>query len=366
MNPNDVCRTPQRPPRIQCGMLLSLCMIVKDEQAVLARCLDSVKDACDEIVIADTGSTDATASIAARYAARILDVPWTDDFSAARNASFAAARGTYLLWLDADDVIAPEDLSRLLALKQKLAREEADMVLCPYRSGGLTYFRERIVRRAAGFVWTGRVHECIVPRGTVVRSGFTVTHGENPKPRGRRNLHIYERWRAEETLSGRDLFYYGRELFYNQLYTEAIAVLREMLAGEGWYVNKIEACRVLADCHAARGEREAARQALLSSFMYGAPRGGVCNALGQSFLEEGRTAEAAAWLRAALACPSRADEGDFDFREERTLYPLLGLALCCERMGDKAQARAYYERAGQLAPTHPSVLQNAACFCSLG
>ena len=79
-----------------------------------------------------------------------------------------------------------------------------------------------------------------------------------------------------------------------------------------------------------------------------------------------RTAEAAAWLRAALACPSRADEGDFDFQEERTLYPLLGLALCCERMGDKAQARAYYERAGQLAPTHPSVLQNAARFCSLG
>ena len=60
-------------------MTLGLCMIVKDEAAVLGRCLDSAAGVFDEIVVADTGSTDATASIAARYAARILDVPWTDD-----------------------------------------------------------------------------------------------------------------------------------------------------------------------------------------------------------------------------------------------------------------------------------------------
>ena len=70
-------------------MLLSVCMIVKDEEEVLARCLDSVKDAADELVIADTGSTDATVSIARRYTDRVFSFAWTDDFSAARNFSFS-------------------------------------------------------------------------------------------------------------------------------------------------------------------------------------------------------------------------------------------------------------------------------------
>lgn len=83
---------------------ISLCMIVKNEEKVLARCLDSVKPAVDEIVILDTGSTDATKDVAARYTDRIYDFPWVDDFSAARNASFAKASMTFTMWLDADDV----------------------------------------------------------------------------------------------------------------------------------------------------------------------------------------------------------------------------------------------------------------------
>ena len=128
-------------------MQLSLCMIVKNEEDVLPRCLDSVKNAVDEIVIVDTGSTDATRAIAAHYTDKIYDEPWQDDFARARNASFARASGDYLLWLDADDVIAPEQLPRLFELKKQLARDPADMVVCGYAGGGLSFRRERIVRR---------------------------------------------------------------------------------------------------------------------------------------------------------------------------------------------------------------------------
>ena len=84
---------------------LSLCMIVRDEEDVLGRCLESVKDLADEIIIVDTGSSDRTKEIAAYYTDRIYDFEWCDDFSAARNFAFSKGTKDFLMWLDADDVI---------------------------------------------------------------------------------------------------------------------------------------------------------------------------------------------------------------------------------------------------------------------
>ena len=70
---------------------LSLCMIVKDEEDVLGRCIDSVKSIVDEIIIVDTGSVDATKDIAKSYTDKVYDFKWIDDFSAARNFSFSKA-----------------------------------------------------------------------------------------------------------------------------------------------------------------------------------------------------------------------------------------------------------------------------------
>lgn len=70
---------------------ISLCMIVRNEERVLGRCTESVKDFADEIVIVDTGSGDRTAEIAAEFTDRIFHYPWRDDFSAARN--FAMDQG---------------------------------------------------------------------------------------------------------------------------------------------------------------------------------------------------------------------------------------------------------------------------------
>ena len=98
---------------------VSLCMIVRNEEKMLARCLDSVRGIADEICITDTGSTDKTREIAAQYGT-VQVFPWCDDFSAARNFSFAQARMDYTLWLDADDVLLPSDRQKLLALKAEL------------------------------------------------------------------------------------------------------------------------------------------------------------------------------------------------------------------------------------------------------
>ena len=103
-------------------------MIVKNEEKVLKRCLDSVKDIVDEIIIVDTGSTDKTKEIAKKYATKILDFKWVDDFSKARNYSFSQATKDYILWLDADDIITKENKKKIMNLKNTIAKN-TDIVI---------------------------------------------------------------------------------------------------------------------------------------------------------------------------------------------------------------------------------------------
>lgn len=92
---------------------ISLCMIVKDEEEHLPRCLASVADVVDEIVVVDTGSQDHTVAVAAAHGARVFQIPWTGDFSAARNAAIDRATGDWVLVLDADDELTPETRAAL-------------------------------------------------------------------------------------------------------------------------------------------------------------------------------------------------------------------------------------------------------------
>ncbi|MDE5548147.1 MAG: glycosyltransferase family 2 protein [Clostridia bacterium] len=353
-------------------MTVSLCMIVKNEQEVLARCLESVKDAVDEIIIVDTGSDDDTREIASRYTDKVYSYPWHDDFASARNFAFSKGTGDYLMWLDADDILPEGEAEKLSAFCGVLDTEQPDFVECPYETTdgngnpSTTFFRERLLKREAGFQWVGRVHECIAPRGKRMQAPFRVRHLGSKKPRGMRNLHIYEQWAAEEKLSPRDLFYYGRELYYNRLYTPAIAVLGEMLAGDGWYVNKIEACKILAYCHRECGEKELAVFALLRSFAYGKPRASVLCELGKHFTEAGQHSLAAFWYERALECADHSAEGDFEEPSCRGIIPLIELTCCYYALGDKAQAYEYHKRAEALDPSHPAVGYNRDFFKKIG
>ena len=99
---------------------VSLCMIVKNEEDVLARCLESAKPVADEIIIVDTGSTDRTREIAREFTDNVCEFPWIDDFAAARNFSFSKATMEYCMWLDADDILLPADRDAFLTLKETL------------------------------------------------------------------------------------------------------------------------------------------------------------------------------------------------------------------------------------------------------
>lgn len=353
---------------------ISLCMIVKNEEAVLGRCLDSAQGIADEIIVVDTGSSDHTREIAAAYG-QVLDFEWCDDFSAARNFSFAQASMEYILWLDADDVIEPEDRTRFLALKAGLDGA-ADMVMLPYHTAfdaqgkpAFTYYRERMLRRAAGFRWQGAVHECITPAGSVIYGEAAVSHRkENAGESGGRNLRIYQRLLARgEPMDARARFYYARELMADGQYQEAAQAFEAFLAmPDGWVENRIEACRNLAECLISLGRREEAKQALARSFAMDCPRGEACCALAALAVEDGQLEQAAFWYQAALHAPCHPERGGFVYQPCYGFIPCLGLCVCCDRMGQHEQAAIWNERAAMYQPSAPEVAYNRRYFAGRG
>lgn len=101
-------------------MRLSVCMIVRDEAGHIAECLEGLKGLADEVIVVDTGSSDDTPQLARAYGAKVFEFRWTNDFSAARNESLRHATGDYILWIDADDRIPPEERGRFLKWKESL------------------------------------------------------------------------------------------------------------------------------------------------------------------------------------------------------------------------------------------------------
>jgi len=148
------------------GLRLSLCMIVKDEEEMLPRCLAAAAPAVDEIVVIDTGSTDRTIEIAHEFGATVIERAWTGSFSDARNVSFDAATGDWLMFLDADEVLVEEDVDRLRALRGKTWREAFYLTEISY-TGELgdgtaaTHTALRVFRARPEYRFSGSLHEQI-------------------------------------------------------------------------------------------------------------------------------------------------------------------------------------------------------------
>ena len=316
---------------------ISLCMIVKNEEAVLERLLRTMSTVADQIVIMDTGSTDRTKEIAARYTDEVYDFPWTDDFAAARNAVCQKAVSDYWMWMDADDVMEPEQAARLKNLKETLD-PSVDVVMMKYLTGfdengrtSFSYYRERILKNHKGFQWQGRVHETMLSQG--------------------------------EPLEPRHQFYYARELYYHERYEDAVRVFRAFLQEpDGWVENKIDACLHLALCEEHLGHTEKAVEALLKSFLYDSPRGEACCELGRMKMKEEKYREAAYWYTQALSSRPAEQTGAFVRKDCYGFLPSIQLCVCYDRLGDHRRAWHYHLKSQKLKPEHPSVRQNQTYF----
>ncbi len=152
---------------------LSLCLVARDEEALLPGCLESVRGAVDELVVVDTGSTDRTREIARAAGALVLERPWDDDFAAPRNLAARHATGDWILVLDADERLAPGtgaglrrvvrgaafDLGMVRLHNAASAGDAAAEVLSGAARRGPVLLLPRLVRRTPDLAWTGAVHE---------------------------------------------------------------------------------------------------------------------------------------------------------------------------------------------------------------
>jgi glycosyltransferase involved in cell wall biosynthesis len=157
-------------------------MIVKDEAYFMDRCLRSVKDYVDEIVIVDTGSNDGTVDIARGFTDKVFDFQWIDDFAAARNFSLGKATGDWILVLDADELIEPSDLEKIRATIRTTDQDAFFLIQYNYNNDSLVkdwqpvrektaysgdykgYRRNpagRLFRSDRGIHFQGAVHEII-------------------------------------------------------------------------------------------------------------------------------------------------------------------------------------------------------------
>ncbi len=347
---------------------ISLCMIVRNEEKVLARCLESARDIADEIIIADTGSEDRTKEIALSFGAGVYDFPWIDDFSAARNFAFSKAECDYQLWLDADDVIEGENRERFLRLKDGLT---ADVVMLPYEAGfdsdgraSLVYYRERLLRRDRGFKWVGAVHECIAPAGNIIYGDAAVAHRKEGTGSGGRNLRIYHRLKADgHEFTARELYYYGRELADNKAYKAAVSVFHEYLSrSDCWIPDCQESCLRMSDCYRAIGDSFRADEAIVQSLIYGSPTAEICCRMGEIRIRQQNYQGAAFWYKAALLSAESAPFQVFSRPEYSRFIPSVQLCLCYDRMGMTEESYRWHKKAMEERPEHPACIYNEEYF----
>ncbi|MCW2977723.1 MAG: glycosyltransferase [Actinomycetia bacterium] len=146
------------------GLTLSLVMIVKDEEEMLPGCLAAVRDAVDEMIVVDTGSTDRTVEIAESFGATVVDFPWNGSFADARNVSLERATSDWVLYLDADEHMIPEDAAQLRTLLGRTWREAFYLVETNYTGGedsgsSVAHLALRLFRNRPEYRFEGRVHE---------------------------------------------------------------------------------------------------------------------------------------------------------------------------------------------------------------
>lgn len=317
---------------------ISLCMIVKNEEKVLARCLDSLTGLMDEIIIVDTGSTDRTKEIAHQYTDLVYDFSWCEDFAAARNFSFSKASMEYIYSADADEFIDDTNRKRFAMLKAAML-PEIEIVQMQYITPAeyntvqntSREARPKLFRRLRTFTWINPVHETVRLDPVVYDSDIEIMH----LPQGLHGKRDFSIFRHSFTKNGflpkSITTMYAKELLKCGT-PEDIADAAPIF--EGMYRSEPSEESI---CVLARYFRQIHdNDRFFSVALKNVSRDGfseVCCELGFYYLERNDYEEAALWFHNALHTARPA----LDIASSGVI-PLQALADCYEKWADAKEA----------------------------
>jgi glycosyltransferase involved in cell wall biosynthesis len=213
---------------------LSLAMIVKNEGATIERALSCARLFADEMIVVDTGSTDDTVAKAEAMGAKVRHFSWIDDFATARNYSFSQCAMDWIIWLDGDDVISPENQNRILGLKQSVLNDDLQAIYLRYVYPPFQQWRERMARRDLfaenKLRWKNPVHEFIDGIDQKVKYFDTISILHDTPPdrhalKKDRNISLLRKHYASGATDDRSLYIYAVECLHSLLKDEGEQIL---------------------------------------------------------------------------------------------------------------------------------------------
>ena len=337
---------------------ISLCMIVKNEEACLGTCLKSLQGIVDEMIVVDTGSTDRTKEIARENGAAVYDFEWTGDFSDARNYSFSLAKCDYIYTADADEELDEDNRKRFLKLKGDIDELNIDIVqmyYCNQLAFNTVYnydreLRPKLFKRIRTFKWVDPIHEMVSLDPVICNSDVEIIHRPRENHAGRDLASFRKAISEGRAISNRLHGMYARELFLagtDDDFIKAKEFFAASVKDNNRSIDEVkQACCVVAHAAVIEDDPETLLKYTLKDAITDMSSE-MCYDLGDYYYKKRDLDEAVIWyFNAAYECTSI-----LDIKKSREL-PRLALARCYRELGNEEQARDYEREAQQVADNY--------------
>lgn len=326
---------------------ISACMIVKNEEQIIERCLKCIQPIVDEIIIVDTGSVDQTKEIARQYTDKIYDFTWVNDFAKARNFSFSKASMDYIYVADADEIIDEVNQARFLTLKEHIL-PEIEVVQMYYANQlefNTTYnydkeYRPKLYKRLREFTWIDPIHEGVRLEPVIYDSEIEIIH----KPlsnHASRDFHTFLKViNRGEILSDKLIGMYARELMIagiEQDFIDAYNYFVSLLENRAMEEELLKKCQcIVARGARVKGDENEFFKTCLKNVALEKASSEICCELGEYYLHLKDAKEASIWFYNAAYETNAELNAEYQGKK-----PLLGLSQCYQMLGDEVQAKEY-------------------------
>jgi len=241
-------------------------IIAKDEQALIGKCLESIKEV-DEIVVLDTGSNDQTVDICHKHKARVFYYRWNDDFAEARNKCLDYCKGDWIFTIDCDEVLKPGGI-KVIRDAIDFAKNKESVFSLLVKTTSEEFYQPRLFRKDNAIYWKDKAHNQLNRKSdgiinATIEAGISPNHAKDPN----RTMRILKSVLKENPTDARATYFYGRELMRFQMPDAALYWLQTFIEMSPRTPMQSDAYYRLALCYLELNRDAKAIEALHHSIM---------------------------------------------------------------------------------------------------